>query len=71
MDLLILAFIGWCFVTIVFIIGRYACPRHDRVPLIEVDRVIAWTTLRRGWHALSSFGPAGNSYDDITGRNSA
>lgn len=46
----------WC-TTIVFFIGRFACPRRDRVPLLEVDHVLPWTTLRRGWYALTTFGP--------------
>lgn len=57
MDLLILFIIGVCFATIVFFVGRFACPRHDRVPLMEVDHVLLWTTLRRGWHAMGSLGP--------------
>lgn len=64
MDLLVLFFIGVCFTTIVFFIGRFACPRHDRVPLMEVDHVLLWTTLRRGWHALGSLGPLTPMTDD-------
>ena len=71
MDLLILFIIGVSFTTIVFFVGRFACPRHDRVPLIEVDHVLLWTTLRRGWHALGSFGPMAGATDDPPGGNRA
>ena len=71
MDLLILFMIGVFFATIVFFIGRFACPRHDRVPLIEIDHVLLWTTLRRGWHAMGSFGPLPNLNDDPPGSHPA
>ena len=64
MDLLMLFMIAVMFATIVFFVGRFACPRHDRVPLIEVDHVLLWTTLRRGWHALGAFGPMTGIADD-------
>ena len=67
MDLLILFMIAVMFSTIVFFVGRFACPKHDRVPLIEVDHVLLWTTLRRGWHALGSFGPLTHYPDDPSG----
>lgn len=71
MDLLILFMIGVCFATIVFFIGRFACPRHDRVPLMEVDHVLLWTTLRRGWHALGSAGPLPNISEEPPGSHPA
>ena len=71
MDLLILFIIGVSFTTVVFFIGRFACPRHDRVPLSEVDHVLLWTTLRRGWHAMGSFGPLPQHPDDPSGTTRA
>lgn len=64
MDLLIVVIIAVAFAAVVFAIGRFACPRHDRVPLTEVDAVIAWTTLCRGWIALGQFGPLAAIVDD-------
>ena len=57
MDLLLVIVIGIGFTAIVFFLGRLTCPRHDRVPLSQVDRVILWTTLCRGWMVLGQFGP--------------
>ena len=71
MDLLILFMIAVMFATIVFVIGRYACPKHDRVPLIEVDHVLLWTALRRGWHVLGSFGPLTHHPEDPSGASRA
>ncbi len=71
MDLLVLFFICMFFTAVVFVIGRFACPRYDRVPLLEVDHVIAWTTLRRGWHALGAFGPLTNITDESPDGNPA
>ena len=71
MDLLVLFVIGVCFTTIVFFVGRFACPRHDRVPLMEVDHVLLWTTLRRGWHAMGSLGPGTGIADDPPGSHRA
>ncbi|KHS52478.1 hypothetical protein [Brevibacterium linens] len=71
MDLLILFMIAVMFSTIVFFVGRFACPKHDRVPLIEVDHVLLWTTLRRGWHALGAFGPLTHYPDDPSGASRA
>lgn len=71
MDLLVLFIIGVCFTTIVFFVGRFACPRHDRVPLMEVDHVLLWTTLRRGWHAMGSLGPGAGIADDPPGSHRA
>ncbi|RBP68209.1 hypothetical protein DFO66_101437 [Brevibacterium sanguinis] len=71
MDLLVLLIICGFFTSIVFVIGRFACPRYDRVPLMEVDHVIAWTTLRRGWHALGAIGPLTNVIDEPPDRNPA
>lgn len=71
MDLLILFVIGVSFTTIVFFIGRYACPRRDRVPLMEVDHILLWTTLRRGWHAIGSFGPITNMTEGPSGTHPA
>ena len=71
MDLLILFMIAVMFATIVFFVGRFACPKHDRVPLIEVDHVLLWTTLRRGWHTLGAFGPLTHYPDDPSGASRA
>lgn len=71
MDLLILFGIGVCFATIVFFVGRIACPRHDRVPLMEVDHVLLWTTLRRGWHAMGSLGPTAPGRNGPSGNHPA
>ena len=71
MDLLILLMIAVMFATVVFFVGRFACPKHDRVPLIEVDHVLLWTTLRRGWNALGSFGPLTHYPDDPSGASRA
>lgn len=71
MNLLILFIIGVCFATIVFFIGRFACPRHDRVPLMEVDHILLWTTLRRGWNAMGAFSPGAVIADDPPGGHRA
>ncbi|MCT1551638.1 hypothetical protein [Brevibacterium casei] len=64
MDLLIITIIGAGFAAIVFALGRLTCPRHDRVPLSQVDRVILWTTLCRGWMVLGQFAPLTMIVDD-------
>ncbi|MFE2654827.1 MULTISPECIES: hypothetical protein [unclassified Brevibacterium] len=64
MDLVALLFIAASFTGIVFLIGRLTCPRRDRVPLTEVDGVILWTTLCRGWLALSAIAPLTLIIDD-------
>lgn len=71
MDLLILFIMFASFATVVFFVGRFACPRHDRVPLMEVDHVLLWTTLRRGWHAMGSLGPTPPGRDDPQGTHPA
>ena len=71
MDLLILFIMFASFATVVFFVGRFACPRHDRVPLMEVDHVLLWTTLRRGWHAMGSLGPIPPGQNDPPGTHPA
>lgn len=64
MDLLIVTIMGVGFAAVVFFVGRIACPPRDRMPLTQVDRVILWTTLCRGWMALGQLGPLTRIVDD-------
>lgn len=45
------------FAAVVFAIGRFACPPHDRLPLSRLDPAEAVGTWARGCAVIASAGP--------------
>lgn len=45
------------FAAVVFAIGRFACPPHDRLPLSRLDPAEAIGTWARGCAVIASAGP--------------
>lgn len=57
MEVIAFFAIACLYVLFLFIIGRFTCPRRDRMRWRELDWITAWTTVRRGWCTLGQFAP--------------